>query len=61
MTRRDGVNVQNIPIRTELGRAIRAAFQPEEQLVLADYAELETKILARQRERQAEPYGSRED
>ncbi len=41
-------NLQNIPIRTEMGRQIRRAFVPRDgwQLLAADYAQIELRILA---------------
>jgi DNA polymerase-1 len=42
-------NLQNIPVRTELGRQIRAAFVPEKNtdcILSADYSQIELRLLA---------------
>lgn len=41
-------NLQNIPVRTERGRAVRAAFIPESgwKMLAADYSQVELRILA---------------
>ncbi len=41
-------NLQNIPVRTELGREVRAAFVPCDgwKLIVADYSQIELRLLA---------------
>ena len=42
-------NLQNIPVRTELGKEIRAAFKPQDSgwvYVSADYSQIELRLLA---------------
>ena len=43
-------NVQNIPVRTDLGRKVRDAFIPKDQasttLISADYSQIELRVLA---------------
>ncbi len=41
-------NLQNIPVKTEMGREIRAAFVPRDgwKLVVADYSQIELRLLA---------------
>lgn len=42
-------NLQNIPVRTEIGRAIRGAFKPQQKncsLLSADYSQIELRFLA---------------
>lgn len=41
-------NLQNIPVRTEMGREIRKAFVPEKgfQILAADYSQVELRVIA---------------
>ena len=58
-------NLQNIPIRFELGRMIRKVFVPEEDFVFvdADYSQIELRVLAHMSNDEAliDAYGCHED
>ncbi len=58
-------NLQNIPVRTELGRELRKVFVPKEgsQFVDADYSQIELRVLAHMSGDKAliEAYNSAED
>ncbi len=58
-------NLQNIPMRTKLGREIRKVFVPEEGFLLmdADYSQIELRVLAHMSEDKAliEAYAMSED
>ncbi len=58
-------NLQNIPVRTELGRQIRKTFVPDEGCVFvdADYSQIELRILAHMSQDQGliEAYGTDAD
>jgi DNA polymerase-1 len=56
-------NLQNIPIRTDLGRKIRRAFQaaPGRQLLSADYSQIELRIAAHMAQDQAMMRAFQED
>ncbi len=58
-------NLQNIPVRTELGRELRKVFVPKDgsRFVDADYSQIELRILAHMSQDQAliEAYNSAED
>jgi DNA polymerase I len=43
-----GPNLQNIPVRSDIGRQVRKAFvaPPDHQLICADYSQVELRILA---------------
>ncbi len=61
----DSPNLQNIPVRTELGARIRDAFtaSPGRRLVVADYSQIELRILAHMTREEAliESFTSGED
>jgi DNA polymerase-1 len=54
-------NLQNIPVRTELGRQIRKAFVPEEGwlFLAADYSQIELRVLAHVSQDQAQDVHAR--
>lgn len=58
-------NLQNIPIRTEIGREVRKAFIPEEgwSLIAVDYSQIELRVVAHMAEDQAmlEAFSSGQD
>lgn len=38
--------IQNIPVRTELGRELQRAFAPDHPLATTDYSQIELRLLA---------------
>jgi len=50
MTKRSQPNIQNVPIKTPVGREIREAFLKDSKVVGMDYRDLEHRVMAMKNE-----------
>lgn len=48
--KKQGPNIQSLPIRTSAGREIREAFLKESKIVGADFRDLEHRVMAMKNE-----------